>query len=159
VGLKFKKEIGSEDWSLDISGAIKVSSGDQAQAKTRLAMGIAGAAHNGIKTIIGIIRNVKDGDHTVAGSIGNVVDGLTRGATSINDIANNAIGEAINPDIQVFSGKHELIDTNAQKNWGGDNEYSRAGGSMETAYKFTFSFGPNKALLKIDEVQTLKALL
>jgi hypothetical protein len=161
VGLKFKIDTGG-DWSLDLSGGIKVSSGDKAQAGTRLAMGIAGAAQNGVKSIIGVIRSVVDKDHPVAGSIGNVVDGLTRGATSANDIANNAIAEAINPSTQVFSGKHELVNRDVENVFSSkdtDNEYTRAGGSSETMYKFTVSMGANKFLIKIDEVQTLKALL
>ena len=65
-GLKVKITRG--DLTVRPPGGLKVSTGDPAQAGTRLAMGIAGASQNGIKTIVGVVRNIVDKDHPVAGS-------------------------------------------------------------------------------------------
>ncbi len=165
VGAKFKIESGG-DWSLDLTGGIKVTTGDKAQAGTRLAMGIAGAAHTGIKTIVGVVRNIMDKDHPIAGSIGNVVDGLGRAAISANDITNNAVGDVITQGTQVMSQKHELVNhtigdplaKSLHQDAPTDEAMKGAVGS-ETMYRFGISMGSNKFLVKIDEVQTIKAQL
>lgn len=165
VGAKFKIESGG-DWSLDLTGGIKVSTGDPAQAGTRLAMGIAGAAHTGIKTIVGVVRNIMDKDHPIAGSVGNVVDGLGRAAMSVNDITNNSVGDAISQHTQIMTSKndwvnHEVGDPLAKMS-GQDaptSEATKAAVSGETMYRFGISMGSNKFLVKIDEVQSIKAQL
>jgi hypothetical protein len=165
VGAKFKIESGG-DWSLDLTGGIKVSTGDPAQAGTRLAMGIAGAAHTGIKTIVGVVRNIMDKDHPIAGSVGNVVDGLGRAAISVNDITNNSVGDVISKGTQISSSQHDWVNHEVgdplAKMSGQDaptSEYTKAAVNSETMYRFGISMGSNKFLVKIDEVQSIKAQL
>jgi hypothetical protein len=162
VGLKLK--IAKEGWELEVGGGIKLSSSDPATPQMRLVAGIAGATQNGIKTLIGIIRNAIDQDHAAAGILGDVVDGLTRAATDANNITQNVVGSQMTDAFQVSSGQEDMVNQGFNKFLGGGgpgDSPTKGGFNSETMYKVSVVIGGahaelSKFIVKIDEVQTQK---
>ena len=156
-GLKVK--ITPPDFELEISGGLKITTSDPAQAKTRLIAGIAGASQNGLKMIIGMIRNIVDQDHAVAGVLGNITDALTRTTGDVNNITNNVVGDSISKSYQVGTGQSDHVNQTINTGLGGKtgtDEATKAGAVQETLYKLSIVIGSSKFMVKVDEVQATK---
>jgi hypothetical protein len=158
-GLKVK--ITPPDFEIELSGGLKITSSDPAQAQTRLYAGIASASQNGLKFLISTIRNMVDKDHATAGILGGVADAATRSLLDVNNITNNSVGDTVSNAYQVTKGSEDYANQGINHFLGGKDptspvEHTKAGFGSESVYKASIVIGNNKFIVKIDEVQAQK---